>query len=107
MRDHIMRRIVEEREVGKVPLHLLMPRRITRILLVSSLYDSFTFEEEGALSEQILAEYLALNLSTAPRVERVSTGPEALEILRQRPFDLVICMLRLGEMDIRDFSREG
>jgi len=107
MRDHILRQIVEEREVSRVPLHALMPRRITRILLVSSLYDSFTFEEEGALTEQIFAEYLALNLSTSPRVERVSTGPEALELLPKRPFDLIICMMRLGDMDIQDFSREA
>jgi len=107
MRDHILRQIVEEREVRRVPLHSLMPRRITRILLVSSLYDSFTFEEEGALTDQIFAEYIALNLSTSPRVERVSTGPEALDLLRKRPFDLIICMLRLGEMDIQDFSREA
>ncbi len=107
MRDHILRQIVEEREVRRVPLQALMPRRITRILLVSSLYDSFTFEEEGALTDQIFAEYTALNLSTSPRVERVSTGPEALEMLRKRPFDLIICMMRLGDMDIQDFSREA
>jgi CheY-like chemotaxis protein len=89
----------------KTPLHNLMPKRITRLLLVSSLYDSFIFEEEGELTELLFAEYVQLNLRYAPLVDRVSTGPQALEKLKSERYDLVISMLRVGEMDVRNFSR--
>jgi len=84
-----------------------MARRVTNILLVSSLYDSYTFEEDGGLSELLFAEYLELNLRYAPRIDRVSTGEEALAKLRADRFDLVISMRRLGDMDIARFSRKA
>ncbi len=82
-----------------------MPFRIREILLVSSPYDLYILEEDGFLGESLDLEYLQLNLSAAPRITRVSTGEEALEILSRSPFDLVITMSRLGEMDVRRFSR--
>lgn len=82
----------------------LMPFRIREILLVSSQYDLYILEEDGLLGESLDVEYLQLNLSAAPRITRVSTGEEALEILSRRPFDLVITMSRLGEMDVRRFG---
>ena len=83
----------------------LMPFRIRDILLVSSPYDLYILEEDGLLGESLDLEYLQLNLSAAPRITRVSTGEEALETLSRRPFDLVITMSRLGEMDVRRFGR--
>lgn len=106
MKDAQLDAIVGQQGHQATPLYSLMPRRITNILLVSSLYDSFTFEEDGALSEQLFAEYLQLNLRYAPRMERVSTEGEAIDKLAAGHFDLVISMLRVGEMDIRSFSRK-
>jgi len=106
LKDPILEEIVARRKRKRAPLHTLMPRRVTQILLVSSLYDSFTFEEEGGLSELLFAEYLQLNLRYAPRIERVSTGAEALEKLGTEHFDLVISMMRVGDMDIREFSAQ-
>lgn len=82
----------------------LMPFRIRDILLVSSLYDSFTIEQDGRLTELLLSEYTQLNLNYAPLITRVSTGEEALTILGDRRFDLVITMTNLGNMEVAEFG---
>jgi hypothetical protein len=104
MTDSILTGIVARKEHRITPLHALMPNRVTRILLVSSMYDSFTFSEEGGLGELLFAEYLELNLRFAPQIEHVSSADEALNQLRNGHFDLVIAMRRVGEQDIRQFS---
>ncbi len=83
----------------------LMPHSIREILLVSSLYDSFILEEDGQLGENLFSAYFNLNLGYAPRITRVSTGQEALEAIKKRPFDLVITMMRLSDMDIFTFGK--
>ncbi len=77
----------------------LMPHRIHEILLVASVYDAFILEEDGHLTEQILTEYIGMNFNYAPRVTRVSTGREAIEIMIKKKFDLVIVMLRIEDQD--------
>lgn len=79
--------------------HELMPHKVTEILLVSSLYDACIMEEDGRLSEKIANEYRGLNLSRPPRLTWVSTAEEALGVLETRPFDMVVTMLRLVDMD--------
>ncbi len=76
----------------------LMPHRVQEILLVASMYDAFTLEEGGRLTELLLNEYRDLNLSFPPHVTRASTGEEALQLMDLRRFDLVITMTRLGDM---------
>ncbi|MBU8871618.1 MAG: hypothetical protein KOO60_12200 [Gemmatimonadales bacterium] len=76
----------------------LMPHRVQEILLVASMYDAFTLEEGGRLTEMLLSEYRELNLSFPPHVTRASTGEEALQLMDSRRFDLVITMTRLGDM---------
>ncbi len=85
--------------------HDLMFHRVHEILLVSSQYDGFILEEDGRLGEQILHEYLGINLRYAPRVWRASSAAEAMEMLEQRAFDLVVTMLRVPDMDPIDFGR--
>ena len=70
----------------------LMQRRIFNVLLVASPYDAFMMEEDGRIEEQLYFEYVALNLSSPPRVTRVSTVEEAIERLRKKHFGLVIMM---------------
>ncbi len=77
----------------------LMPFRVQEILLVASMYDAFTLEEGGRLTEVLLSEYRELNLSFPPHVTRASTGEEALLLMETRTFDMVITMSRLGDMD--------
>ncbi len=84
----------------------LMRRRVQKILLVSSLYDSYILEEDGRLSDLLSCEYLELNLSSPPTMDRVSSAGEALEHISRQKYDLVITASRLGDMDPASFSRE-
>jgi DNA-binding NarL/FixJ family response regulator len=97
--------LVGRRGRRAVSFSVLMPRRVRNILLVASPYDSFTFEEDGSLSESLFSEYLELNLRYAPRIEKAATAEEAIEKLREGGFDLVISLLRVGEMDVVEFGR--
>ena len=81
----------------------LMRVRVNNILLVSSLYDYYTLVEDGRLTEALFNEYSELNLHYAPHITRVSSGEAALRLLETREFDIVISMLRLGDMDLASF----
>lgn len=70
----------------------LMQRRIFNVLLIASTYDAFMMEEDGRVEEQLYNEYVSLNLSSPPRVARVSNIAEALALMHTKPFDLVIAM---------------
>lgn len=77
----------------------LMQRRIFNVLLIASPYDAFMMEEDGRVEEQLYFEYVSLNLSSPPRVTRVSSSAEAVEALKSAHFDLVITM---PSMDISE-----
>lgn len=70
----------------------LMQHRIFTVLLVASRYDAFIMEEDGRVEERLFNEYVSLNLSSPPRVIRVSTMDEAFDAMQTKPFDLVIAM---------------
>ena len=70
----------------------LMQQRIYNVLLIASNYDAFMMEEDGRVEEQIYSEYMSLNLSSPPRVLRVSNYEEAFTIMRVKSFDLIIAM---------------
>ena len=83
----------------KIDFQDLMGHRIHEILLVASPYDAFILEEDGHLTEQILTEYIGMNFNYAPRVTRVRTGYQAMRIIKEKKFDLVILMLRIEDQD--------
>ena len=85
--------------------HELMARKVADILLVSSPYDAFIMEEEGRLAERIIHEYRGLNLSRPPMLTWVSSAREALELLEQKKFDLVITMPQVDETDAHELGR--
>ena len=101
-----LEQIAERREPRRTAFSALMPWRVRNILLVSSLYDSFTFQEDGNLTELLFTEYLELNLSYAPAIEQAATAEEAIDRIRRQAPDLVISMLRVGEMDVLEFGRQ-
>ena len=77
----------------------LMRLRIRDILLVSSLYDLYLFEEDGRLYELIRNEYQDLSLSHSPELTRVSSGNEAIQLASQeKRFDLIITTLHIEDM---------
>ncbi|MFO8051112.1 MAG: PEP/pyruvate-binding domain-containing protein [Thermoplasmatota archaeon] len=85
----------------------LMKFRVSKILLVSSLYDAFTLEEDGLIFEQLSEEYRELTLPFPPQVIRVSSGEDALEELRTSMYDLVITMARISDMAPLEFGERA
>jgi len=75
----------------------LMPFKVREILLVATYYDSYTIVREGQFSDKIRGEYLQLNLYAAPRFTSVPNQEEAIKILEQRHFDLVVVMAGLDK----------
>jgi hypothetical protein len=104
MRDHLLDALLGTPKNVEVPLDSLMPWRVSNLLLVSSLYDCYTFIEDGRLSEMLFSEYLELNLRFTPSIQRVSTAQEALEKLHNEHFDLFISMPRVGDMNVMEFG---
>lgn len=85
----------------------LMPFRVQDILLVSSLYDAFTLQEDGRLNELILGEFLELSLHHTPGLTHVSNGAEALRLAQaERRFNLIITAPHPGDMDATQLARE-
>lgn len=84
--------------------HELMAFKVRDILVVSSAYDAYIMEEDGSLAMRIINEYRGLNLSSPPRITRVSTVEQALGLLESRSFDLVLTMPKLGGMDCDTFA---
>lgn len=82
----------------------LMNFRVNKILLVCSLYDYYTIVEDGHLQEALFNEYLELNLHYAPHITRASNAESAFEKMSSIDFDLIITTLRLGDMELEDFS---
>ncbi|WP_306602000.1 PEP/pyruvate-binding domain-containing protein [Geothrix sp. 21YS21S-2] len=104
MRDRILDDLLGIPEQTETLYDSLIPRRVNNLLLVTSLYDSYTFIEDGRLSEMLLNEFMELNLQYSPHIQRVSTALEALDLISRMDFDLVISMPRVGEMNVREFG---
>lgn len=68
----------------------LMQRRIFNVLLVASRYDAFMMVEDGRVDEQLYNEYVSLELSSPPRVTRVSNPTAAIEAIKINHYDLII-----------------
>lgn len=83
----------------------LLKFKVNEILLVSSHYDAFIFEQDGVLSEQLIGEFHQLNLSFPPRITHVTTVSGALDVLASRPVDLVILTVRIGDANPTDAAR--
>jgi CheY-like chemotaxis protein len=78
----------------------LMRHKTREILLVSSLYDNYLFEEDGRLYELVREEYRILNLSQAPEITHVTTGEEALELFDDITFDMIITTMHIEDMHV-------
>ncbi len=77
----------------------LMPYRVQDILLVSSLYDAFTLQEDGRLNELVMGEVIDLDTHHTPHITHVSSGAEAVaKASTQRRFNLVITTINPGDM---------
>ena len=78
----------------------LMNKRIYNVLLIATKYDAFMLEDDGRVDEQIFNEYTSLSLRYPPRFTQVTTEEEALAELKNRNFELIICMPNMDNRDI-------
>ena len=83
----------------------LMHYRIMDILLVSTPYDTFILEEAGELAERMLGEFRNLDLHYAPALTGVTSGAEALRLVRERHINLIITTPHLPDMDAAELAR--
>lgn len=82
----------------------LMQKRIFNVLLIATPYDAFMLEEDGRVEEQVYNEYVALNLSSAPRFTKVANYEEARAELATKSHDLIIAM---PGVDVSETFREA
>ncbi|HWU90761.1 MAG TPA: response regulator, partial [Kofleriaceae bacterium] len=91
---------------GGTDFHELMRYRIMDILLVASPYDSFVLEEAGQIGERVVGEFRNLDLHYGPGLTTVSSGTEALALVREASrFNLVISGLQLSDMNGAELAR--
>ncbi|MBI9108292.1 MAG: phosphoenolpyruvate synthase [Spirochaetales bacterium] len=90
---------------GNFPFQDLMSLRVREILLVCSDYDHFMLEEDGRIEEQLFQEYVSLSLRYPPQFTHVSSAVEAVELLAEKVFDLVIVMLSVGDSSAADLAK--
>ena len=83
----------------------LMPHHVAEVLLVSAPYEAFILEQDGQLTEQVFLRYSDLHLPIPPRFTHATSGDAAIELLDERPFDLVITMTSLADADPNAFGR--
>ncbi len=86
--------------------HELMSFKVREILLISSPYDAFIMEEDTSLATRIIKEYHQLNLSGAPRITKVSTMEQAIEVVSKKPIDIVFTMPYLYGVDAIGLGNE-
>ena len=84
----------------------LMNKRIYNVLLIATKYDAFMLEDDGRVDEQIFNEYTALSLRYPPRFTQVTTEEEAFAELKNRNFELIICMPNMDNRDIFAAAKE-
>lgn len=81
----------------------LMPQRIKSILVVASLYDSFMFIDDDMFVDTVGFGYYArdnINIEKAKNVE------QALKMIENQRFDLVISVIQSAEFDMDEFVKE-
>ncbi|MGD0712283.1 MAG: DUF5752 family protein [Bacteroidales bacterium] len=97
MNMQLLKKFLNKHNSDRDIYHDLMPFKVTEILLVANLYDTYIIEKEGRFFEQLTGEYYQLNLSSAPRITGVSSPEEALEKLQFHHYDLVILMMSIDK----------
>jgi ActR/RegA family two-component response regulator len=87
-----------------LPFSNLMLSHIYNVLLICNDYDRFLLEEDGRVEEELYIEYTQLGLTNPPKIIHASNGEEALTLLDERTFELVIAMLDLGDESVESLA---
>ncbi len=88
----LLQRFLANQNTSINTLHDLMPFKVNEILMVATLYDTYSIENEGKFIEHIMGEHYQNNIISMPRITGVTSVEEARQQLRQAHFDLVIIM---------------
>jgi len=85
----------------------LMGLRIRDVLLVSSPYDLYLFEEDGRLYEMIRQEYQELQLSHSPELTRASNSKDAIKLAKEKNrFELIITTMHIEDTNAFAFVKK-
>ena len=89
----LLQQFLSKLTADKNIFHDLMKYKVSEILLVATLYDTFILENEDRFFEQAMGEIYHLSLSSLPRITGATSGDDALELLKERTFDFVVLMV--------------
>ena len=106
IKDISIAKIYKKQKTDRDIFQELMPTKVKEVLLVATLYDSYSIVREGQFSDKIFGEYLQLNLYAAPRFTSVHSKEEAMLILDHRDFDLIIVMAGVDKVTPVEAARE-
>lgn len=93
LREISLDAIYKDRKSDRDIFEDLMPKRVKDVLLVATLYDSYSIVREGQFMDKIFGEFLQLNLFTYPRFSSVNTEEQAHRLMKKKHFDMVIIMV--------------
>ncbi|MFV0522356.1 MAG: PEP/pyruvate-binding domain-containing protein [Mangrovibacterium sp.] len=93
LREITLDSIYKDRKTDRDIFEDLMPNRVKEVLLVATLYDSYSIVREGQFMDKIFGEFLQLNLFTYPRFTAVNNEEQAHRAMKIKRFDMVIIMV--------------
>ncbi len=96
-KDISLAKVYKRKKTDRDIFQELMPTKVKEVLLIATLYDSYSIVREGQFSDKIFGEYLQLNLYAAPRFTSVNSMEDAILTLEHREFDLIIVMAGLDK----------
>ncbi len=106
MDDISLAGLYKRRKTDRDIFQELMPTKVKEVLLIATLYDSYSIVREGQFSDKIFGEYLQLNLYAAPRFTSVNSREDAALTLQHRDFDLIIVMAGVDKDTPVEMARE-
>ncbi|MFA6127434.1 MAG: PEP/pyruvate-binding domain-containing protein [Bacteroidales bacterium] len=89
----LLQQFLNKLTADKNIFHDLMKFKVSEILLVATLYDTFILENEDRFFEQAMGEVYHLSLSSLPRITGATSADDALEMLKDRSFDFIVLMV--------------
>lgn len=99
-------KIYKKKKTDRDIFQELMPTKVKEVLLIATLYDSYSIVREGQFSDKIFGEYLQLNLYAAPRFTSVNSLGDALRTLKHKDFDIIIVMAGVDKDSPVETARE-
>ena len=81
--------------------------RVQNVMLLCSLYDYYTVEEDGMLEDILAATNATGESGKAPVITQISTATEAFDVLQDNSgihFELIICMSTGENISFADFT---